>query len=313
MEEPLSYLSLAPHVKSMRILGIYRLDTKSSKIFRNIHNVYMRVIIALVVIYTIQQVLKVYEVREDAHKVMGTMFLFLTNTDFIYKAVVLWKRADKIEGILDIMKGPLFNQNEPEHRPLLLQTVREALIVVRTFNYMSLFTCLLWILHPTIQHIQGKVIELPIWLPFDYNSNPQMADKIQDIFGDAIFYQFLVAGWILCTSAYRMINVNSASMEFVSMIMYIICILIEIFLYCFYGNEITYESEMLTAAVYDMNWLFLSGKHRRTLIIFMERIKRSIRPVAGFILPLSNSTFVSVVRSSYSFYAFLKNSDKEET
>ena len=38
-------------------------------------------------------------------KVMGTLFLFLTHTDSIYKQLVIWIKADKIEELLDIMRG----------------------------------------------------------------------------------------------------------------------------------------------------------------------------------------------------------------
>lgn len=38
-------------------------------------------------------------------QVMGTLFLFLTHTDSIYKQVVIWIKADKIEELLNIMRG----------------------------------------------------------------------------------------------------------------------------------------------------------------------------------------------------------------
>ncbi|KAL4707277.1 hypothetical protein ACJJTC_019815 [Scirpophaga incertulas] len=133
-------------------------------------------------------------------------------------------------------------------------------------------------------------------------------NKIQDTFSGALFYQFLVSSWILCTSVYRIVNVNPASVEFVSMITYTLCILTELLLFCFYGNEITLESIKLTDAAYSMDWLEMPVPLRRSLIIFMERIKQPIEPMAGSLVPLSNSTYVSILRSSYSFYAFLKSS-----
>ena len=36
---------------------------------------------------------------------MDTMFLLLTNSDSIYKQIVLWKKADRIEVLLDMMRG----------------------------------------------------------------------------------------------------------------------------------------------------------------------------------------------------------------
>lgn len=39
---------------------------------------------------------------------MDTMFLLLTNSDSIYKQIVLWKKANRIEILLNIMKGNVF-------------------------------------------------------------------------------------------------------------------------------------------------------------------------------------------------------------
>lgn len=46
-----------------------------------------------------------FQVRDDVNKVMDTMFLFITNTDCIYKAVVFQKKPEQIEELLNTMKG----------------------------------------------------------------------------------------------------------------------------------------------------------------------------------------------------------------
>ncbi|XP_049871330.1 odorant receptor 94b-like [Pectinophora gossypiella] len=91
------------------------------------------------------------------------------------------------------------------------------------------------------------------------------------------------------------------------MLMYMSCIITELFLYCYYGHEVNWESACIIESAYKMDWLELSVKHRKDLIIFMERIKRPLQPMAGAFIPLSNNTFISVMRSSYTFFVFLKN------
>lgn len=54
-----------------------------------------------------------------------------------------------------------------------------------------------------------------------------------------------------------------------------------------------------------MDWLEIPVKCKRALIMFMERIKRNINLVAGDLVPLSNSTFVSV--SPDHFKLFLRH------
>ncbi|XP_072950070.1 odorant receptor 94a-like [Epargyreus clarus] len=387
----LSYYSLEPHLFQLRLGGYYEIDPGSPILHKILHTIYMRVALILIIIYTIQQAMHVHEVRQDIDKVMGTVFLFLTHTDSIFKQIVLWIRADKFEELLDTMKGPLFNQGLPEHRVYLLRTARHAKLLVRANNGLALITCFLWVLYPLILHLQGKHVEFAIWLPFDVDVNPQFylaaiyvwimtswlaicnttidvmvafllaqcqtqlfilrddleklvqrskeeaiyskksyedivhrrytrimlhhveivqfAKKVQNIFGGAVAYQFLASGWIICTSVYRMVQIDPLSVQFLSMIMYVICMLMELYMYCYYGSQVTHESLMLTQSAYAMNWLETSLKHRRDLIIFMEIIKHPIEPLAGNVIPLSNSTFVSIVKNSYSFYALLKNTN----
>nr|AXY83389.1 putative odorant receptor 10 [Conopomorpha sinensis] len=142
-----------------------------------------------------------------------------------------------------------------------------------------------------------------------YEDINRLASGTLDVFGDAILFQFLVTGWIICTTAYKAINMDPASVEFFSMIFYMSCILVQIFLYCFYGNEITYESMKIMESVYEMNWLDISPSQRRALIIFMERVKRPIEPKAGHLIPLTASTFITIIKSSYTFYTVLKTTD----
>nr|QLI62083.1 odorant receptor 40 [Streltzoviella insularis] len=139
-----------------------------------------------------------------------------------------------------------------------------------------------------------------------YEKISETAQLLQDIFGGAILVQFGVGGWILCMTAYKIVDLSLLSIEFASMILFTICILTELFLYCFYGNEVTVESDRLMSSLYAMQWLCTPVAFRRALVLAMERAKRPLRPVAGLIIPLSLETFVTILKSSYTFYAVLR-------
>ncbi|XP_026330512.1 odorant receptor Or1-like [Hyposmocoma kahamanoa] len=325
MDKKLSFISLAPHLKNLHVCGIYQLNPHSPKLHKLFHSIYMKIILILLLLFMVQQILKIYQVRNDANKVMNTMFLLLTHSDSIYKQMILWIKADKIEEILEIMKGPIFNQDSTHHQEHLSQTVMQARLLLRAFNNAALSTCLLWVLYPVILYAQGKSVEFAIWLPFDANTSPnfyivviyvwiqtswvafsnttmdafisfflaqcktqlsilrlelenvaekskeeasrlsrplsvvlqerftrimiyydeiiKFHGKVQEVFGGVIFYLFFVSGWIICTTAYRTVNINPASMEFVSMIMYMCCVLTELILYCYFGNEVNFETQ----------------------------------------------------------------------
>lgn len=62
MPDNLSYLGVTPHLKNLRFCGFYQLDTNSSKMGRILHTAYMRFILFLILLYTFQQIIKVYQV-----------------------------------------------------------------------------------------------------------------------------------------------------------------------------------------------------------------------------------------------------------
>nr|AOE48064.1 putative odorant receptor OR59 [Athetis lepigone] len=139
-----------------------------------------------------------------------------------------------------------------------------------------------------------------------YNRVTEMCAVLHDVFAAPLLVQFGVGGWILCMAAYKIISLNVLSIEFASTTLFIICILTELFIYCYYGNEVTVESERVSQSIYSMEWRRERPAFRRSLVLVMERAKRPLRPTAGRIIPLSLDTYVTILKSSYSFYAVLR-------
>ncbi|XP_013149666.1 PREDICTED: odorant receptor Or2-like [Papilio polytes] len=134
----------------------------------------------------------------------------------------------------------------------------------------------------------------------------ETAGLVQDIFGGAILVQFGIGGWILCMAAYKIISLDFVSIEFASMILFILCILTELFLYCYYGTELTEESALVVDAAYGMRWAGEGRAARRLLLLLLVRARRPLRLAAGRVVPLSLDTFAKILKSSYTFYAVLR-------
>lgn len=73
MEKKLSFLSLAPHLKNLRVCGFYQLNPDSPKLHRLFQQIYMRIILFLIVLYAMQQILKIYQVK-FYHKAFNCRF-----------------------------------------------------------------------------------------------------------------------------------------------------------------------------------------------------------------------------------------------
>ncbi|XP_050362888.1 odorant receptor 94b-like [Nymphalis io] len=143
-----------------------------------------------------------------------------------------------------------------------------------------------------------------------YKRVTETARLLQDISGVTILVQFGIGGWILCMAAYKLVSLNILSIEFASMALFILCILTELFLYCYYGNELTVESDRIVCSVYSMQWVHTPHRFRRALVLLMQFMRRPLRPAAGRVIPLSLDTFVKILKSSYTFYAVLRQTNK---
>lgn len=82
--------------------------------------------------------------------------------------------------------------------------------------------------------------------------------------------------------------------KFLYIIVYLTCIVSQIFVNCYLGSRLSGECDDITHAIYESNWIGRNAKCQRAMRILVER---SIRPtfiVAGGLVDLSLLTFVRV-------------------
>nr|WCC57357.1 odorant receptor 22 [Papilio dardanus] len=129
--------------------------------------------------------------------------------------------------------------------------------------------------------------------------------EIQSIFAEAMVVQFFVMAWVICMTVYKIVGLNILSAEFFSMAMYLGCMLAQLFIYCYYGTLLKYESECVNQSIYESQWTCLSPAARRLLLILMERCSRPLAPSIAYIVPMSIDTYISILKSSYTLFTFL--------
>ncbi|XP_011695162.1 PREDICTED: odorant receptor 4-like [Wasmannia auropunctata] len=67
----------------------------------------------------------------------------------------------------------------------------------------------------------------------------RFAERINTVFTLMIFVQFTTSSTVLCLSMYKMLMKNLLSLEFAWSFSYFGCMLMQIYLYCWFGNEVT--------------------------------------------------------------------------
>lgn len=102
-------------------------------------------------------------------------------------------------------------------------------------------------------------------------------------------------------------NPSEAIAEFVFYVGFVMTMLTQIFLPCYFGNEMTLKSAALTRAVYNSNWPAGSDAYRRMVLVYLEVLKKPRRLVVGNLFGLTLDSFLSVINRAYSMYAVVQS------
>nr|WCF43344.1 chemosensory receptor OR51 [Spodoptera frugiperda] len=138
-----------------------------------------------------------------------------------------------------------------------------------------------------------------------YNQIVRFAKEVESIFGEAMVVQFFVMAWVICMTVYKIVGLSICSAEFVSMAVYLGCMLAQLFIYCYFGTQLKVESELVNQSIYCSDWLYLSPRFRRQLLVMMQCCGRPLAPRTAYVIPMSLDTYIHVLRSSYTLFTFL--------
>ncbi|KAK0071707.1 hypothetical protein PV326_000945 [Microctonus aethiopoides] len=110
------------------------------------------------------------------------------------------------------------------------------------------------------------------------------------------------------TSVQALTMSSFLSPEFIMVITYLACMLAQIFVLCWYANEVALNSLSIRTAVYNMDWYSLSLKTQKDLRLIIARASSPITFTGGPIVTLSLESFVNLIKLSYSAYNLLHQS-----
>ncbi|CAK9813035.1 Odorant receptor Or1 [Anthophora plagiata] len=136
----------------------------------------------------------------------------------------------------------------------------------------------------------------------------KFTQTVNTVFQYMIFLQFSISSTVLCLSIYKMSTIDPFSMNFVWCASYLCCMLTQVYLYCWFGNEVTLKSEKVGDAIYEMDWTTLPTDMRKDLLLIIARSRRPVKMTSGHIVVLSAKSFMSIMKITYSSYNLLTNS-----
>ncbi|XP_025161892.1 odorant receptor 4-like isoform X2 [Harpegnathos saltator] len=126
-----------------------------------------------------------------------------------------------------------------------------------------------------------------------------------------IFDQFIGSCLVMCCLLFR-ITVSKSTSMYMETIMCMACVLMAIFYYCWFGNEVRLKSLELSESIYKMKWPDLNNDVKKCFLIIMNRATSlPIKFTSARIVPLNLESFVVVLKMSYSVFNLMRQTQEE--
>nr|QNH68032.1 odorant receptor 5 [Apriona germarii] len=135
----------------------------------------------------------------------------------------------------------------------------------------------------------------------------RIRDDIENVFTYVTLAQTLASLIIFASCLYVASTVSMTSPEFFAQVEYFLCVLVQLSIICFFGNEITIASAQTGVSLYECDWFSSSLRFKRSMILTISRIQRPVYVSIGKFSPLTLATLVTVCRGSFSYFTLFKS------
>ncbi|KAJ9575697.1 hypothetical protein L9F63_007456, partial [Diploptera punctata] len=129
--------------------------------------------------------------------------------------------------------------------------------------------------------------------------------QMEEQFSAMMFVQFLSISLRLCLTIFS-ITVAEDEVKFMVYLQMLIISFMQGLLYCWFGSELTYQSEDISRVMYETPWLQGSRKFRSSVVIVTMRAQKLVQLTGGKIYTMSLDTFSAMVYGSFSFFKVLQ-------
>nr|WBF90977.1 odorant receptor SameORX [Schistocerca americana] len=134
-------------------------------------------------------------------------------------------------------------------------------------------------------------------------------ELLEQCLGRMLLGQCLANGTSICLLLFQAAKRAKGVQELGKTSSYLLNTLFDLFVYCWFGDDLISESENVASSAYDAvpSVQECSTGIKRSLLLLMLRAQRPLRITAGGFFALCRESFVSVLNVSYSFFTILRN------
>ncbi|XP_072753277.1 odorant receptor 46a-like isoform X2 [Anoplolepis gracilipes] len=133
----------------------------------------------------------------------------------------------------------------------------------------------------------------------------RLAFLVNTNFRMIISVQFLMSMFVVCFNLY-VISLSKLDARCIRLALFMGCMLTQIFVYCWYGNQVRLKSRQFVDNIFEIKWLTLNKNLKKSLIIMMERTVMPIEITSAYTFSVNLDSFMTILKTSYSTYNLLQ-------
>ncbi|RVE47305.1 hypothetical protein evm_008042 [Chilo suppressalis] len=120
-----------------------------------------------------------------------------------------------------------------------------------------------------------------------------------------MFFYMVMCTLMLCASAYQLTSATDTTQKLV-MAEYLTFGIAQLFIFCWLSDDVLTKSEKVMLGPYESQWWLANVKQRKIILLMAGQLR--IVPVftAGPFTKLTLSTFLNILKGSYSYYTLLR-------
>ncbi|XP_078053774.1 odorant receptor 43a-like isoform X2 [Augochlora pura] len=184
---------------------------------------------------------------------------------------------------------------------LILLTVMHAANDTLISGLMVLINSQLELLEHRLQNITGDHSRSVKACARHHECIYQFASKVNKHFQGILGFQFMASTPMVCLTLFR-ISKMSLSTQLYQAAMYIVCTLVQLSYYSWYGNEVKLKSLAVPDAIFASNWHELDNDAKKMLLFIMQRSAFPIEFTSAHIVAVNLESFMAVGDEGFVLY-----------
>ncbi|XP_076756456.1 odorant receptor 10, partial [Xylocopa sonorina] len=173
-------------------------------------------------------------------------------------------------------------------------------LLMYTHNQIEIFECRL----KKIERNEKEIVKLCVRY---HNHIYRFAEILNDEFKMLMFSQTATSILVICIRLYILTEMQATPEKVLEALCFACAILTQIYIFCWYGNEVTLKSIAIPSMIFDIDWTVLDRAVKRDLLMIMMRAMSPIEMTSGHVVTMTLKSF-GILKSAYSAYNLLQSS-----